>query len=54
MGLGTLILLDSHTLEDRGLTVVTVVISCLWLLTLLKDSYQSLQTAPQVEKFEVN
>jgi len=54
MGLGTLILLDSHTLEDRGLTVVTVAISCLWLLTLLKDSYQSLETAPQVEKFEVN
>jgi hypothetical protein len=26
----------------------------LWLLTLLKDSYQSLETAPQVEKFEVN
>ncbi|MEG4005706.1 cadmium resistance transporter [Microcoleus sp. Pol11C1] len=54
MGLGTLILLDSHTLEDRGLTLVTVAISCLWLLTLLKDSYQSLETAPQVEKFEVN
>jgi len=54
MGLGTLILLDSHTLENRGLTVVTVAISCLWLLILLKDSYQSLETAPQVEKIEVN
>lgn len=50
MGLGTLILLDSHTLENRGLTVVTLAISCLWLLILLKDSYLSLETAPKVEK----
>lgn len=50
IGLGALILIDSHTLENRGLAVLTLVISCLWLLTLAKDIVQSLQLAPQLEK----
>ena len=50
IGLGVLILIDSHTLENRGLAVLTLVISCLWLLTLAKDFFQSLQLAPQLEK----
>lgn len=32
MGLGVLILVDSHTLENRGLTVLTLIISLLCLL----------------------
>jgi cadmium resistance transport/sequestration family protein len=50
IGLGVLILIDSHTLENRGLGVLTLVISCLWLLMLGKDIFQSLQVAPQLEK----
>lgn len=53
IGLGTLILVDSHTLENRGLTVLTLAISCLWLLTFLKASYQSLETAPPVKNLEI-
>ncbi len=33
IGLGILILVDSHTLENRGLTVITLVASCLCFLT---------------------
>lgn len=36
IGLGTLILIDSHTLEDRGLTVLTLVISGMVLLHLMR------------------
>lgn len=36
MGLGVLILIDSHTLEDRGLTVLTLVISGLGLIHLMR------------------
>jgi hypothetical protein len=50
IGLGVLILIDSHTLENRGLAVLTLVVSCLWLLTLAKGFFQSLQLAPQLEK----
>ncbi|MBW4670015.1 MAG: cadmium resistance transporter [Cyanomargarita calcarea GSE-NOS-MK-12-04C] len=34
IGLGIMILTDSHTLENSGLTVLTLVISCLYLLIL--------------------
>ena len=37
IGLGVLILIDSHTLENRGLAVLTLIISCLWLLILVKN-----------------
>lgn len=50
IGLGALILIDSHTLENRGLAVLSLVISCLWLLMLGKDIFQSLQVAPQLGK----
>uniref|UniRef100_B8HKW0 Cadmium resistance transporter n=1 Tax=Cyanothece sp. (strain PCC 7425 / ATCC 29141) TaxID=395961 RepID=B8HKW0_CYAP4 len=33
IGLGVLILIDGHTLEDRGLTVLTLVLCCFCLLT---------------------
>ena len=36
IGLGVLILIDSHTLEDRGLTVLALVISCMGLIYLLR------------------
>jgi cadmium resistance protein CadD (predicted permease) len=35
IGLGILILIDSHTLENRGLAVLTLVISGSWLLSLV-------------------
>lgn len=34
IGLGVLILIDSHTLENRGLAVLTLIIGCLYLLNL--------------------
>lgn len=37
MGLGVLILVDSHTLENRGLLVLTLVMSCLYLLALARN-----------------
>lgn len=37
IGLGALILIDSHTLEDRGLAVLTLVISCMCLLNIMKN-----------------
>jgi cadmium resistance transport/sequestration family protein len=36
IGLGVLILIDSHTLEDRGLTVIALVISCMGLIHLMR------------------
>jgi len=41
IGLGSLILVDSHTLENRGLAVITLVICCLCLLTLGKSNEQA-------------
>ncbi|MGG6295066.1 cadmium resistance transporter [Leptolyngbya sp. AN02str] len=38
IGLGVLILVDSHTLENRGLAVLTLVISGLCLLSLLRNA----------------
>lgn len=50
IGLGTLILIDSHTLENRGLTVLTLVVSCIFLLTLNRNNERSEDTAPSGEK----
>ncbi|GAP98951.1 cadmium resistance transporter [Leptolyngbya sp. NIES-2104] len=35
IGLGILILIDSHTLENRGLAVLTLVITGIWTLKLI-------------------
>ncbi len=37
IGLGILILIDSHTLENRGLAVLTLLISGCWLLSLVTN-----------------
>ncbi|MGH2415954.1 MAG: cadmium resistance transporter, partial [Microcystaceae cyanobacterium] len=37
IGLGVMILLESHTLEDRGLRVLTLVVSCLCLVILSRN-----------------
>ena len=37
MGLGVLILVDTHTLENRCLLVLTLVMSCLYLLALARN-----------------
>lgn len=50
IGLGTLILIDSHTLENRGLTVLTLVISCIFLLTFNINNKRSETIAPDAEK----
>ncbi|HBB34701.1 MAG TPA: transporter [Cyanobacteria bacterium UBA8803] len=43
IGLGLLILVDSHTLENRGLMVITLLASGLCLLSLFKTNGRSLQ-----------
>ncbi|MBD2086627.1 cadmium resistance transporter [Trichocoleus sp. ST-U3] len=54
IGLGVLILVDSHTLENRGLLVLTLVTSCLCLLTLGKSNEQGSEaeicSTPEIEK----
>jgi cadmium resistance transport/sequestration family protein len=40
MGLGVLILVDSHTLENRGLAVLTLVISVLCIIIFSKNAMQ--------------
>ncbi|MBW4445263.1 MAG: cadmium resistance transporter [Plectolyngbya sp. WJT66-NPBG17] len=47
IGLGILILIDSHTLENRGLVVLTLVLTSLWTLKLIA----ALNLTPQVEKY---
>lgn len=42
IGLGSLILVDSHTLENRGLAVITLIICCLCFLMLGKGSEQAI------------
>ncbi|GAP94168.1 cadmium resistance transporter [Leptolyngbya sp. NIES-2104] len=37
IGLGVLILIDSHTLEDRGLTVIALVLSSMGLIHLMRS-----------------
>lgn len=38
IGLGILILVDSHTLENRGLAVITLVMSCICLLSIIRNN----------------
>jgi cadmium resistance protein CadD (predicted permease) len=38
MGLGGVILIEGHTLEDRGLTVITLALCCFCLLSLNRSS----------------
>ena len=40
IGLGIFILIDSHTLENQGLTVITAVIIGLFLITEAKDAFR--------------
>jgi cadmium resistance transport/sequestration family protein len=50
VGLGLLILLDSHTLEDRGLAVLTLIISGCWLISLVRQiAERSATLLPQPE-----
>ncbi|UBF30566.1 cadmium resistance transporter (plasmid) [Kovacikia minuta CCNUW1] len=51
IGLGGLILVDSRTLENPGLAVLTLVISGLYLLKLIRTVSQTLQV--QAQKLEV-
>lgn len=46
IGLGVLILIDSHTLEDRGLTVIALVISSMGLIHLMR-TYTPALTKPE-------
>lgn len=50
ISLGVLILIDSRTLENPGLAVLTLVISGLYILKLVKTVSQTLQTQPQILK----
>lgn len=50
MGLGILILLDSHTLENHGLAVLTLVIGCLCLVIMGRNERQAPEVLPQMEK----
>lgn len=47
IGLGGLILMDSRTLENPGLAVLTLVISGIYLLKLIRTIGQTLQAQPQ-------
>ncbi|MBW4518249.1 MAG: cadmium resistance transporter [Scytolyngbya sp. HA4215-MV1] len=50
IGLGILILLDSHTLEDRGLAVLTLIISGCWLIFLIRQiAERSISMLPKPE-----
>jgi cadmium resistance transport/sequestration family protein len=53
IGLGGLILMDSHTLENRGLAVIALVICCLCILILSKNSEQAggeIQLSPLINQ----
>jgi len=50
IGLGILILIDSHTLENRGLVVLTLLISGMVLVNLGRNVVQFLQKIPELEK----
>lgn len=50
IGLGILILVDSHTLENRGLTTIALVISGLVLLMLLRSSGRTSEVKPEIEE----
>jgi cadmium resistance transport/sequestration family protein len=48
MGLGILILIDSHTLEHRGLTVLALILSAVCLATLLRPTESCLEVSVQI------
>lgn len=50
ISLGVLIVIDSRTLENPGLAVLTLVLSGLYLLKLARTVSQTLQTQPQILK----
>jgi cadmium resistance transport/sequestration family protein len=50
IGLGILILVDSRTLENRGLTVLTLIICGLLLLTLLRNGVHTPNIAAKIEE----
>jgi cadmium resistance transport/sequestration family protein len=50
IGLGILILIDSHTLENRGLATLTLAISGSVMLMLLRDSGRTVEIKPEVEE----
>ena len=50
IGLGVLILLDSHTLENPSLAVLTLVISFFCLLSLTKNLWKTPEIVSEVEK----
>ncbi|MBW4471467.1 MAG: cadmium resistance transporter [Stenomitos rutilans HA7619-LM2] len=50
IGLGILILVDSHTLENRGLATLTLAISGLILLMLLRNESRMAVTTPEREE----
>lgn len=52
IGLGMLILIDSHTLEHRGLAVLTLLLSGLCLLHLFRNAAQSAEAV--IQKIEEN
>jgi cadmium resistance transport/sequestration family protein len=52
MGLGILILIDSHTLENRGLATLTLAIGGLVILMLLRNSGYLLATKPQQKSMD--
>jgi len=52
MGLGVLILIDSHTLENRGLATLTLAISGLVVLMLLRNSGHLLAAKPDAKPLD--
>lgn len=50
VGLGILILVDSHTLENRGLATLTLAISGLVILMLLRNSGRMWGEKPEIER----
>ena len=50
IGLGVLILIDSHTLEDRGLAVLTLVISSMGLIHLIRTIENVPTITPETDK----
>ncbi|ARV57870.1 transporter [Nostocales cyanobacterium HT-58-2] len=50
MGLGVLILVNCHTLENPTLAVLTLVISCFYLLNVSKNLWRAPQIVSEIEK----
>lgn len=48
IGLGVLILIDSHTLENRGLVAITLVASCICLLSIIRNNVHSPEIASEI------